>query len=136
MNSRKARKQVKRLERELIELRATEAKRRKQLGEVLARAAEVQGQLAALQAVVADAARAPGSAATRSGPVGYCMREKRPVQIRDPKPVTLSNGRSAIAGICLNCGARVMVLVSRSPSPAELTVPGSGRRGGELSGTP
>lgn len=109
----KARKQLTGLERELAELRATEAKRLEQLKDVRARSVDVRTRLAALRAVVAVAAAAPGSKGAVAGPLGYCMREKRPVEISDPKPVTLSNGRAAIAGTCSLCGARVMVLSAR-----------------------
>ena len=109
----KARKRLKGLERELAELRATEAKRIEQLKDVRARAVDVRIRLTALRAIVALTTGEPGSDVAGAGPIGYCMREKRPVQISDPKPLTLSNGRSAIAGTCSICGARVMVLSAR-----------------------
>lgn len=109
----RARKRLKRLERKLARLRATEAKRREQLNEVRARAADVRTQLTTLIAIVADATPASRSDAAGGGPIGFCMREKRPVQIKHPNPVTLSNGRAAIAGTCPTCGARVMVLSAR-----------------------
>lgn len=112
-NGKGARKRLKRLERELANLRATEAKRREQLTEVRARAADVRTRLAALRTVVAETARMPGSDVADTGPIGYCLRDKRQVQISEPRPVTLSNGRSAIAGPCSICGARVMVLTTR-----------------------
>jgi Domain of unknown function (DUF5679) len=100
----RARKRLRRLERELVDLAATEARRLEQLTRVRARAADVRGRLAAL--------RVPGSNAATAGPFGYCMREKRRVQISHPQPVTLSNGRRAIAGTCPTCGARVTVLAA------------------------
>ena len=116
-NTGKARRRVKRLERELRELRATETKRRKQLGEVQARAADVRTRLATVRAVVASAVPAADSDASDSRPIGYCLRDKRTVQVDKPKPVTLSNGRAAIAGTCSICGARVMVLSARAGAP-------------------
>jgi hypothetical protein len=111
--ARKARKRVKRLERELTDLRVTEARRREQLDAVRARVAEVHARLTTQWAIVAEAT-GTGPNAASGGPIGFCMREKRPVRIDDPKPVTLSNGRAAIAGTCSICGARVMVLSTRS----------------------
>jgi hypothetical protein len=110
-DARQARKELKRLEGELADLRLTEAKRRGQLEAVRARAAEVRSQLTTQWAIVAELTGRPDPAA--QGPIGFCMREKRPVHIDDPRPVTLSNGRAATAGTCSICGARVVVLSSR-----------------------
>jgi hypothetical protein len=112
-DAREARKRLKQLEKKLAELQATEAKRREQLNEVRAKAADVRARLTAQWAIVAEATGSKPDAAGQ-GPIGFCMREKRPVRIDDPIPVTLSNGRAAIAGTCPTCGARVMVLSARS----------------------
>jgi hypothetical protein len=111
-DARDARKRLKQLEKELGELQATEAKRREQLNEVRASAADVRTRLAAQWAIITELTGSGPVAA--EGPIGFCMREKRPVQISDPRPVTLSNGRAALAGTCPVCGARVIVLSSRS----------------------
>jgi hypothetical protein len=115
----RARKRLKRLERELAELGTTEAKRLGQLKEVRARTVDVRTRLMALRAMVAVAGRTAGPDASPAGPIGYCMREKRPVQISNPEPVTLSNGRAAIAGTCSTCGTRIVALSARAaPSDA------------------
>jgi Domain of unknown function (DUF5679) len=111
-----ARKRLKRLEREVAELGVTEAKRLEQLKDVRARAAAVRATLAALRAKDPGAPRTPGSDASPAGPTGYCMRERRRVTISDPKSVTLSNGRTGIAGTCSTCGVRVTVFAAR-PAP-------------------
>jgi hypothetical protein len=108
-----ARKELKRLERNLADLIATEAKHRKQLEEVRAMAADARSRLIALRTEVTAAGRAAGADGSVAGPVGYCMREKRSVEISHPEPVTLSNGRTAIAGTCPTCGARVMAFSAR-----------------------
>jgi len=113
----RVRKRRKRLERELAALGATEARRLTQLKAVRARAAEVRTRLTALRAMDAAAGRPADPAASPGGPIGYCMREKRPVEISDPEPVTLSNGRRAIAGTCSTCGARVVALSARVAPP-------------------
>ena len=110
----RAPKRLKRLERELAELGATEAKRLAQLHKVRARATAVRVRLTNLRTTVADAGGTAGADVPSAGPIGYCMREKRPVQISDPEPVTLSNGRTAIAGTCSTCGARVVALSVRA----------------------
>src|SRR5450756_1091435 len=79
-----ARKRLKRLERELAELGAIEAKRLEQLTGVRARAADVRTKLVALRAKDAEAPGTLGSVAVAAGPTGYCMREKRRVTISDP----------------------------------------------------
>ncbi len=114
----KAHKRLKRLERELAELGATEAKRLAQLNEVRARATAVRTRLTTLRTTVAGAHGEAGSDVPPAGPIGYCMRERRPVEISDPEPVTLSNGRTAIAGTCSTCGARVVALSARA-SPTD-----------------
>ncbi len=111
----RVRKRVKRLERELTKLAATEARRLEQLEEVRARAADVRARLTALGSD-AVAGRTVGSDPSPAGPFGYCMREKRRVQISGPEPVTLSNGRAAVAGTCSTCGARVVALSARGAS--------------------
>jgi len=110
----KVRKRTRRLERKLAELEATEARRVEQLEKVRARAADLRARLAALGAATAAAGPTPASAGSTPGPTGYCMREKRRVQIGDPVAVTLSNGRAATAGTCLTCGARIVALSSRA----------------------
>jgi hypothetical protein len=44
----------------------------------------------------------------------YCRREKRRVQMLDPKPVVTANGGSALSGTCPSCGASLYKLVSRT----------------------
>jgi len=112
-NGARIRKRLKRLERDLAERQATETKRRQQLEEARTATVAVRRELAALRAELGVTTPAPALA---DGPIGYCMREKRAVQISAPTPVTLSNGRAAIAGVCPTCGARVMVLAARPAS--------------------
>jgi len=117
----KVRKRSRRLERKIAQLEATEAKRVEQLEKVRSRVADLRARLAALNpadaatgAGAASAGPTPASAGSTPGPTGYCMREKRRVQIGDPVAVTLSNGRAATAGTCLTCGARIVALSSRA----------------------
>jgi len=44
----------------------------------------------------------------------YCLREKKRVQMADPKPVVTANGGSAVSGTCPSCGAALYKLVSRT----------------------
>jgi hypothetical protein len=102
-------KRLKRLERELGDLRASETKYLRQLENVRARSAAVAAQIAALQPMGTVAAdEAP---LLTAGPIGYCLREKRAVTIRGPVPTTFANGRSGVSGTCPSCGARVTALV-------------------------
>ena len=57
----------------------------------------------------ATAAAIPAAAPMQA----FCLRERRRVDIVDPEPITLSNGRSAIAGTCPSCGVRVVRTVAR-----------------------
>lgn len=42
-------------------------------------------------------------------PTAYCVKCKKKVEIKNPKKVTLKNGRKAISGTCPNCGTKVYV---------------------------
>ena len=44
----------------------------------------------------------------------YCLREKRRVQMVDPRPVVTAKGGSALSGTCPSCGASLYKLVSRT----------------------
>ena len=44
----------------------------------------------------------------------YCRREKRRVQMVDPRPVVTAKGGSALSGTCPSCGASLYKLVSRT----------------------
>jgi hypothetical protein len=60
-------------------------------------------------AVPAETAAAPEK------PVeAYCLREKKRVQMLDPKHVETANGGSALSGTCPSCGAALYKLVGRS----------------------
>ncbi len=37
----------------------------------------------------------------------YCMKCRKKVEIKNPKQVTLKNGRSATQGVCATCSTKV-----------------------------
>ena len=37
----------------------------------------------------------------------YCMKCKKKVEIKNPKQITLKNGRPAVQGVCSVCGTKV-----------------------------
>lgn len=37
----------------------------------------------------------------------YCVKDRKMVEVKNPKNVTLKNGRPAIQGVCPNCGTKV-----------------------------
>jgi DNA polymerase II large subunit len=39
---------------------------------------------------------------------GYCVKDKEKVEMVDPKPITLKNGRAALSGTCPKCGGKIM----------------------------
>ena len=50
----------------------------------------------------------PPPAAARSTAVeGYCVKERKKVEIADPRAVKTKNGRDAIRGTCPDCGASI-----------------------------
>ena len=74
------------------------AKRRSQLESATGGRASLTAKLARLS--VADAGD--------SGPVAYCLKEKRQMAMGGAHAVVLSNGRPAIAGICPSCGSKLV----------------------------
>ena len=38
---------------------------------------------------------------------GYCLKDKKNVEIKDPQNITMKNGKPAITGICPNCGTKI-----------------------------
>jgi hypothetical protein len=38
---------------------------------------------------------------------GYCMKDKRMVEMKDPQAVTMKNGKPATRGVCPNCGTTI-----------------------------
>ena len=73
------------------------AKRRAQLEHATAQRSSLTAKLARLTAESAEL-----------GPMAYCLREKAQFAMIDAHAVTLANGRSAIAGACSSCGARLV----------------------------
>jgi hypothetical protein len=37
----------------------------------------------------------------------YCVKDKEKVEIKDPKNITMKNGKPAIQGVCPKCGTKV-----------------------------
>ena len=37
--------------------------------------------------------------------MGYCVKEKKKREIKNPKQVKLKNGRPAVKGVCASCGS-------------------------------
>lgn len=44
--------------------------------------------------------------------MGYCVKEKAQKPMKDPKEVTLKNGKKAMQGVCSSCGTKMMKFVS------------------------
>ncbi len=38
---------------------------------------------------------------------GYCVKCKAKQEIKDPKNVTLKNGKKAVKGVCPKCGTKM-----------------------------
>jgi hypothetical protein len=51
--------------------------------------------------------RRESSKEVRSMPQGYCVKERKKVEIKDPVQVTMKNGRPAIQGFCPDCGTKI-----------------------------
>jgi hypothetical protein len=49
---------------------------------------------------------------------GYCVKCKASREIRDPKQITMKNGRPATQGICPVCGTRIFKIGALEPAAA------------------
>lgn len=38
---------------------------------------------------------------------GYCVKERKKVEIKDGRELKMKNGRTAIKGVCPDCGGRI-----------------------------
>jgi DNA-directed RNA polymerase subunit RPC12/RpoP len=38
---------------------------------------------------------------------GYCLKCKKQVEMNDPTPVTMKNGKPATTGVCPNCSTKI-----------------------------
>jgi hypothetical protein len=38
---------------------------------------------------------------------GYCVKERKKVQIQDPVQVMMKNGKPAVQGVCPDCGTKI-----------------------------
>ena len=52
----------------------------------------------------------PAPEAKGGGVTGYCVRDKKKVEIQEPKAVETKNGRPAIRGTCPDCGGSIFRL--------------------------
>ena len=59
-----------------------------------------------------DATPASSLADTKSLPTGYCVYEKAEHEIRNPRMITLNNGRTGVKGTCASCGRQIFRIES------------------------
>jgi len=38
---------------------------------------------------------------------GYCLKDKKKVEMKDPTPITMKNGKPATVGTCPICGTKI-----------------------------
>ena len=38
---------------------------------------------------------------------GYCLKDKKKVEMKDPQPITMKNGKPATVGTCPICGTKI-----------------------------
>ncbi|MFQ5940210.1 MAG: DUF5679 domain-containing protein [Nitrososphaerales archaeon] len=49
----------------------------------------------------------PTKPITKGMTTAYCVKCRKKVDMKNPKAVTLKNGRPATSGVCPNCGTKV-----------------------------
>ena len=63
-------------------------------------------------------------------PEGYCVKERKKVEIKDPQQITMKNGRPAIQGTCPDCGTKIFKIGKlespRTAPPVAYPVAGPG----------
>jgi hypothetical protein len=119
--SKRDRRRIRQLERQLADARADATRRSARLERArrdggarkierrsakLARARVREEELAARIAKLQAPAAAPVLA--------YCLRDKERVELQDPEPITMRNGQPALAGHCPKCGSRLVRAVTRA----------------------
>ena len=40
----------------------------------------------------------------------YCVKDKMKVEVKDPKQITMKNGKLALSGTCPKCGTKVFMI--------------------------
>jgi Domain of unknown function (DUF5679) len=52
---------------------------------------------------------APAQISTKDGVLveGYCLKDKKKVEMKDPTPITMKNGKPATVGTCPFCGTKI-----------------------------
>jgi hypothetical protein len=51
--------------------------------------------------------KAPRQFAKEESMEAYCMKDKKKVEMQNPQPITMKNGKPATAGTCPVCGTKV-----------------------------
>lgn len=51
---------------------------------------------------------------------GYCLKEKKKVQVNDPKYEVNARGQPVIKGTCSSCGGKIYKIIKWDEAPAEL----------------
>jgi hypothetical protein len=52
---------------------------------------------------------------------GYCVKDRKKVEMMNPRPLTMKNGRPATVGVCPHCGTKIY-RIGKSSAPVEVTV--------------
>ena len=45
---------------------------------------------------------------------GYCLKDKKNVEIKNPQNITMKNGKPAITGTCPDCGTKIFKIGKRA----------------------
>ena len=51
---------------------------------------------------------------------GYCLKEKKKVQVNDPKYEVNARGQPVLKGTCSSCGGKIYKIIKWDEAPAEL----------------
>jgi predicted RNA-binding Zn-ribbon protein involved in translation (DUF1610 family) len=49
---------------------------------------------------------------------GYCLKDRKKVEMMNPRLFTMKNGRPATVGLCPHCGTKIY-RIGKSPAPVE-----------------
>jgi predicted RNA-binding Zn-ribbon protein involved in translation (DUF1610 family) len=52
-------------------------------------------------------------------PEAYCVKDRKMVEMKNPRQITLKNGRPATQGECPNCGTKVTRIGANKDKPKE-----------------
>ncbi len=46
----------------------------------------------------------------------FCLKERKKVEMKDPRQITMKNGKPATQGVCPSCGTKIFKIGKSTPA--------------------